>query len=291
MSSRAGSSSKRKRAAVNYNVDALSNRFDIQGTGGGGGAAQQQQQQQQQKKKKKRTPTAEKERLASKAQKYAGAGKVAPAAEILAGRQEALPLRNKHGELVFKDYPLFRPNLTPAEVLARGSFGGTYFRPITSGVTQETYKTKKVLAEFPKDWFAGLDVKTQLGSKTYRKEVNRYGVKCGGSLDMWEGSGWISPIDPYGWFQWYCRFYLGRRSTDDERQIKRGMGVAGVKGRFRNQLIGKCARGGTSFDDERISPVIRQALQHWGYALTKRDADKYVKLKKLPKLKAKPRGT
>ena len=80
------------------------------------------------------------------------------------------------------------------------------------------------------------------------------------------------------------RFYLGRRSTDDEGRSS-WVGVRGVKGRFRNQLIGKCARGGTSFDDERISPVIRQALQHWGYVLTKRDADKYVKLKKLPKLK------
>ena len=132
---------------------------------------------------------------------------------------------------------------------------------------------------------------------------------------MWETSGWIADIDPYGWFQWqvfffrcsflifghrsfffssgctnlfhtrYCRFYLGRRSSDDSRQIKRANGVCGIKGRFRNQLIGKCARGGTTFDDVRISPVIRQALQHWGYVLTKRDADKYVKLKGLPKLK------
>jgi len=46
---------------------------------------------------------------------------------------------------------------------------------------------------------------------------------------MWEGSGWISDIDPYGWFQWYCRFYMGRRSTDDDRQIARGMGVMGPK--------------------------------------------------------------
>ena len=273
MSSRA---SKRKRAAVNYNVDAMSSKFDIKDGCGD-------------KKKRKKRTTAEKERVASGAQPYKGAGKTAPAATVLPERQP-LPARNKHRELVFKDYPQFRPNLTPAEVLALGSFGGTYFRPITSGVTNETYSSKQVLAEFPKDWFEGLDVRTQLCSKKYRKEENRYGVKCGGSLDMWEGSGWISPIDPYGWFQWYCRFYLGRRSTDDERQIKRGMGVAGVKGRFRNQLIGKCARGGTSFDDERISPVIRQALQHWGYTLTKRDADKYVKLKNLPPLKAEPKG-
>ena len=275
-------SSKRKRGpAVNYNVDALSSKFDIDGTSRGGRGSGRRK-----KKKKRSETTAEKERVAEGKQPYRGgaAPKPAPTAEVLDERQP-LPTRNKHGELVFRDYPEFRPNLTPAEVLRLGSFGGTYFRPITSGVTGERYTTKQVLAEFPKEWFDGLDVKSQLGSKTYDKHVNRYGVKCGGSLDMWESSGWISSIDPYGWFQWYCRFYLGRRSTDDERQIKRGLGVCGVKGRFRNQLIGKCARGGTSFDDERISPVIRQALQHWGYVLTKRDADKYVKLKKLPKLK------
>ena len=102
---------------------------------------------------------------------------------------------------------------------------------------------------------------------------------------MWESSGWINPIDPYGWFQWYCRYYLGRRSSDDERQISRWKGVGSDKGRFRNQLIGKCARGGKTYDDESVSPVIRQTLLHWGYVLTEADAEAYVKLKKLPKLK------
>ena len=59
---------------------------------------------------------------------------------------------------------------------------------------------------------------------------------------MWEEKGWIDAQDPYGWFQWYCRFFVGRRTTDDARQIGRGMGVMGPKGRFRNQLIGKIAR-------------------------------------------------
>merc|ERR1711990_373555 len=85
---------------------------------------------------------------------------------------------------------------------------------------------------------------------------------------------------------WYCRFFQGRRSTDDRRQISRWAGVTSKKGRFRNQLIGRCARGGTSHDDSQISPVIRQTLLHWGYILTEHDAKEYVKLKKLPKLKS-----
>ena len=208
--------------------------------------------------------------------------KTPPSVKVLPGRMP-LPTRNKNNELVFKDHPEFRPNLTPKEVLHLGSFGGGYFRRIKSSVTGEVYGVN-TYKEFPKDWFEGLNIKTQVTSSKYRTSANKYKVKCGGDLHMWESSGWISNIDPYGWFQWYCRFYLGRRSTDDERQIKRGLGVAGPKGRFRNQLIGRCARNGKKYDDVTVSPVIRQALQHWGYVLTKKDADTYVKKKKLPKL-------
>lgn len=197
--------------------------------------------------------------------------------------RQSLPKRNKAGELVFRDYPDFRPNLTPKEVLQAGSFGGTYFRPIKSSVTGLSYRNQHI--EFPKDWFDGLDLKTQVCSPKYFASVNKYKKKCGGDLDMWEGSGWISDLDPYGWFQWYCRFYLGRRSTDDERQIARGLGVFGAKGRFRNNLIGKISRGGATTDDVAISPVIRQSLQHWGYRLTLADAQKYVKLKGLPAIR------
>ena len=70
-------------------------------------------------------------------------------------------------------------------------------------------------------------------------KANTYGVTCGGGLDMWEGNGWIADCDPYGWFQWYCRFYLGRRCSDDERQIQRGNGVMGPRGRWRNNLTNK----------------------------------------------------
>jgi len=207
--------------------------------------------------------------------------KKAPSAKVLKVRGK-IPKRTKSGTLHFEDHPEFTPNMTPSEVLRAGSFGGTYFRPIHSAVTGVDYKGQH--EEFPKEWFEGLHIKRMVTNSVYEKNRNKYGVKCGGDLHMWESSGWISAIDPYGWFQWYCRFYLGRRSTDDERQIKRGMGVMGPKGRFRNQLIGRCARGGRTYDDVSVSPVIRQALQHWGYTLTQKDADKYVAKKGLPEL-------
>eukprot|EP00948_MAST-09A_sp_MAST-9A-sp1_P002591 g2591.t1 len=214
--------------------------------------------------------------------------KPAPVARVLDERGEIPKRCKKTGRLLFKDHPEFRPNLTPKQVLQLGSFGGTYFRPIKSAVTGIKYKSSEVLKEFPKSWFEGLEMKYQVTSSTYRPSMNKYKKKCGGDLDMWESSGWISAIDPYGWFQWYCRFYLGRRSTDDERQIKRGNGVMGPKGRFRNQLIGRCSRGNTTYNDYKISPVIRQALQHWGYQLTQKDADAYCKKKGLSLCKRPP---
>lgn len=118
-------------------------------------------------------------------------------------KTKPIPERNEAGDLLFLDYPNFRPNLTPKEVLQMGSFGGTYFRPITSSVTRQSYKD--VWQELPEDWLKGLNIKTQVASSTYSKSVNKYKEACGGDLEMWESSGWITSIDPYGWFMWYCR--------------------------------------------------------------------------------------
>ena len=79
-----------------------------------------------------------------------------PQASALPGTQP-LPKRNAKNELVFADHPELRPNLTPAQVLQLGSFGGTYFRPIDSGTTGK--RESDAWKEFPKEWFAGLDVK------------------------------------------------------------------------------------------------------------------------------------
>ncbi|XP_074625444.1 uncharacterized protein LOC141883760 [Acropora palmata] len=187
-----------------------------------------------------------------------------------------VPKRDKHGKLVFTDFPDFKPNMTPKEVLQAGSFGGTYFRPIYSSITGKKYSAD-VYKEFPADWFQGLNIKSQVTSAVYRSEVNTYKVKCGGSLEMWESSGWIHKQDPYGWFHWYCRFFLGRRTEDDSRQVDRWKKCAGDKGRWRNNLITKVVRSGCAYDNFGVSPVVRQTLQHWGYRLTKKDFDTYAK--------------
>jgi hypothetical protein len=161
--------------------------------------------------------------------------------------------RNKNGDIIFSDYPEFTPNLTPAEIFQLGSFGGTYWRRIHS---VRTYQYKK----YPKSWFDGLDPAEYLTRTDYNSTINKYKVKVGTSLEYWESKGWITRYDPYGWVQWYCNFYLGRRCPDDERQIKRWQGIAGPTGRFRKRLINL---GGK--DDESVSPKIRQTLQHWAY--------------------------
>ncbi|XP_045118513.1 uncharacterized protein LOC123508704 [Portunus trituberculatus] len=189
------------------------------------------------------------------------------------------PTRNALGQLVFEGAPEFCPNLTPKQVLQMGSFGGTYFRPIKSGVTGESYRD--VWKELPSDWLEGLNIKTQVASSIYDTEVNKFKVKCGGSLEMWEESGWIDKQDPYGWFMWYCRYYQGRRSEDDERQIGRWSRCAGLKGRWRQNLVTKVFRASSKFDDASVSPVVRQTLQHWGYELNKHDYDLGVKRQKI----------
>lgn len=115
---------------------------------------------------------------------------------VVAAERMPLPARAPNGNLVFKDFPDFRPNLTPKEVMQAGSFGGTYFRPIRSGVTGQTYTD--AWQEFPADWFQGLSIPSQVASPAYREEKNKYKVSCGGDLDMWESSGWIADADPYG---------------------------------------------------------------------------------------------
>jgi hypothetical protein len=178
--------------------------------------------------------------------------------------------RKSNGNIIFKDYPNFTPNLTPREMFKLGSFGGTYWRPIYSSVTDKDYKN--VHKKYPKSWWKGIpDDWLVLDWDDYDKTINKYGVKVGTTLEFWEDEDWITKYHPYGWVHWYCDFYRGKRCPDDERQIKRWMGICGENGRFKKWLINMIKKKKSKYNDETISPKIRQTLQHWGYKLTNSD--------------------
>jgi hypothetical protein len=167
----------------------------------------------------------------------------------------------------------FNPNLTPYQIFALGSFGGTYWRPIKHNGKELKNQHKKYRWEIP-------DNKMTLDFNDYDKSLNKYGEKVGTTLSFWRSKGWIKDQDPYGWVQWYAEYHNGRRSPDDKRQIKRWLSLAGPKGRFRKWLITNILKKGGKWNDESISPKIRQTLQHWGYKLTKKDFDMEVKSRK-----------
>jgi hypothetical protein len=135
-------------------------------------------------------------------------------------------------------HPGFRPQLTPKEMLQLGVFGGKYLTDCA--------------AEFPADWFEG----ARLCSSRHDPALNYFGVNASQSLAEWQRRGRIHPDDPRGWFQWYCRYFMGRRSDDDARQIRRWRAMR----RHLAQIKQNCARG-----DLACRPKQRQALLHWAY--------------------------
>lgn len=182
-----------------------------------------------------------------------------------------IPLRNQNDEIIFKDYPDFTPNLSPNEIFTLGSFGGTYWRPIYSSVNNIYYSDVHKQSNL-KQLFDGIPEEMLSTSwKEYNKNINQYRVKVGATLEDWENSNWIYFEHPYGWIHWYCCFYQGYRSKDDERQIKRWKAIAGPNGRFRKFLINLIYKKNAKWNDYTISPKIRQILQHWGYILTEKD--------------------
>ena len=146
----------------------------------------------------------------------------------------------------------FGANKTPVEVIKEGAFAGTYFRDIYSSINGKWYG--KSWKKF--DELGDIDQKYYC-SNYYDISVNKYGVKCGTSLRFWKSKVWINSIDPYGWFQWYFRYRLGRRSLDDETQINRWKGIVS---RFKGKLIKMTKDIHDRFDDYSTSPKIRQIL-------------------------------
>jgi hypothetical protein len=135
--------------------------------------------------------------------------------------------------------PQFTPELTPAQMLRLGVFGGKYMT--------DTQK------EFPKSWFA----RAKLSPRRRDRSLNFFGVDASQPLSVWRDKGWIHPDDPRGWFQWYCRYYMGRRLPDeDQRQIRRWKAMH----RHVRQIERQCESG-----DLTCRRRQRQALLHWAY--------------------------
>ncbi|KAG6364223.1 hypothetical protein INS49_005821 [Diaporthe citri] len=192
------------------------------------------------------------------------------------------PSRDETGVLHFASHPDFTPNKTPAEVLREGAFGGSYFRPLYSKKLRITISGDH--AELPADWTAGLDAGRYLTAREYEADANKFKVACGQSIEEWEAAGWIDHrFDVRGWFQWYCRFYQGRRCEDDERQVGRWRRCVGETGRWRRMLLKKYVAAGVRevWDDgadedaPEVSPVMHQTCHHWAFEVTQDVLDEY----------------
>lgn len=135
--------------------------------------------------------------------------------------------------------PEFRPELTPADMLRLGVFCGKYMTDCRN--------------EFPADWFA----EARLSPTRRACSVNFFGLDASQPLSVWRQKGWIHPDDPRGWFQWYCRYFMGRRvPEEDRRQIARWKAIR----RHAAQIRRNCEPG--DLDCRRRQ---RQALLHWAY--------------------------
>ena len=134
--------------------------------------------------------------------------------------------------------PDFQPELSPAEMLRLGVFGGKYMNDCRD--------------EFPDEWFQD----AKLCATHHCAELNYFRVNASQTLGEWQRKGWIAPEDPRGWFQWYCRYYMGRRMDDDQRQIKRWRGI--------RRHVSQIQRNCEPFD-HNCRRKQRQAVLHWAY--------------------------
>jgi len=132
----------------------------------------------------------------------------------------------------------FKPDLTPEQMLKMGVFGGKYMTDCQK--------------EFPKKWFD----KNKLCPEKHDPQINYFHVNASQPLSVWRKKDWIHPEDPRGWFQWYCRYYMGRRHEDDQRQIKRWKAIKRHMAQIKINCIPK---------DLSCRRKQRQAVLHWAY--------------------------
>ena len=153
----------------------------------------------------------------------------------------------------------FAPALTPAEMLFLGVFEGKYLNDCTD--------------EFPKEWFIWAAAANKLSPEKANIECNYFKVKSRQPLSVWKQNGWLPSKRPptgsgllanpklnpdeRGWFQWYCRYWMGRRIPElDTVQISRWRSfrrhVGAIKKNCTRRVINCRTRE-------------RQALLQWAY--------------------------
>ena len=151
----------------------------------------------------------------------------------------------QHGYVYYRTEPAgrnfaagFEPDLTPRQMLQLGVFGGKYMTDCQG--------------EFPASWFR----KAKLSPGRRNAGLNYFRVNASQRLAEWRRKGWIHRQDPRGWFQWYCRYYMGRRTADDARQIRRWRAIR----RHVTQIENNCEKR-----DLECRRRQRQAVLHWAY--------------------------
>lgn len=191
------------------------------------------------------------------------------------------PTLTPSGTWYFESHPEFTPNKCPLDILLEGAFGGSYFSPWHSRTLNLTLEDD-YLHTLPKNWLHELSPPAKyLTSPVYTPGLNKFQVQCGQTLSEWEAAGWLNfDHDPRGWFEWYIRFFLGRRCEDDARQVGRWNRCVGPKGRWKRMLLKKYLETGVRSvyadeDDEdlQVSPVMHQTCHHWAYEVRQEDLD------------------
>jgi len=136
-------------------------------------------------------------------------------------------------------HPEFKPELSPKQLLRLGIFGGKYMTDCKN--------------EFPKDWFSN----AKLCKEYHNPELNYFKINASQPLSVWRRKGWIYHEDPRGWFQWYCRYYMGRRiPQEDQRQIRRWKAMVRHIAAIKKNCVPR---------DEKCRRKQKQALLHWAY--------------------------